>query len=248
MMISPFCNSLQLQALPPKQVVLVDDDERMRRSMERLLTSEGYQVKTFPSAAAFLSSPASGGAACAVLNLDLRDISGLEAQRRMTAGGRGEQVVFYTSAGSISSCVQAMKAGASDYLTRPMTAPQFLGAVENALERSRQWWSQRSCQSEARDLVAGLTRREREVMQLMIRGLMNREIASNLGAAEATIKIHRRRIMDKLSVKSVPEVVLVAQSAGMISPMGNFRTERAGTRGEAVDGESGDSEGQRKSA
>ncbi|MES2707396.1 MAG: response regulator [Verrucomicrobiota bacterium] len=215
MMISPTCLSRNLKTVPRKQVVLVDDDERMRRSMERLLTTEGYSVKSFPTAASFLATPALTGAVCAVVNLDMRDISGLEVQRRMLMTGRGEQVVFYTATGSIASCVQAMKAGAADYLTRPMSAPTFLQAVENALERSNAWWSQRSCQSEAETLIGSLTRREQEVMKLMIRGLMNREMANALGAAEATIKIHRRRIMDKLAVKSVPEIVILAQNAGI---------------------------------
>lgn len=232
MMISPACISRHLKPVPRRQVVLVDDDERMRKNMERLLVTEGYEVKSFPSASAFLSAPPLSGPVCAVINLDMRDVSGLEVQRRMLAVGRGEQIVFYTATGSIASCVQAMKAGAADYLTRPMSAPHFLQAIENALERSKVLCTQRSCQSEAKSLVSSLTRRETEVMRLMIQGLMNREIASSLGAAEATIKIHRRRIMDKLSAKSIPEVVIMAQNAGIVA--GNAAIPRRETTAATV--------------
>ncbi|TLD72166.1 response regulator transcription factor [Phragmitibacter flavus] len=207
-------------AVPPAKagglVCVVDHQQARRLQMERNLRDAGYRVLGFGSGRDFLSMLPCSLPACVILALELPDMTGLEVQLAMKAGDRGEKVVFVAEQGTLVSCVQAMKAGAVDFFAWPVMPELLLQAVEIALARSGSWWRKRSSQSTARARMDSLTRREVEVLRLMIRGRLNRQIAETLGTAEATIKIHRRHIMEKLEVRSLPEVVIIAQTSGMI--------------------------------
>lgn len=194
----------------PPMVFVVDDDAAVRVGLERLLRSAGYQAYTFPSAAAFLDTAPTGGEACLILDLKMPGINGLELQDALAGRDWAIPIVFLTSTGDIPATVRAMKHGAVDFLTKPVEDSVLFGAIETALARATVNHRQQEELSVLRARFDTLTPREKEVMQLVVVGLLNKQIAGELGAAEKTIKVHRARVMQKMQVQSVAELVRAA--------------------------------------
>src|ERR1700756_3127399 len=199
------------------RVFVVDDDRSVRTSLANLLESDDYTVETFASASEYLSQTPLLGPACLVLDVRLPGLDGLALQRQLLEGGRTEQIVFITGYGNIPMGIQAMKRGAVDFLPKPFEAHALLNAVAQAIARSADSWRERHEVAQVRARIATLTPREFEVFRLVITGLLNKQIAFELGAALRTIKTHRGRVMHKLGVESVADLVRLAQKVG-VSP------------------------------
>jgi FixJ family two-component response regulator len=195
-------------------VYVIDDDISMLKASGRLLESEDYSVVMFTGAREFLAR-AHTGPLCVILDLNMPGLNGLELQEALAERWRAEQVIFITGGASVPSCVQAMKAGAVDYLPKPFQDENLLSAVKRALERSSEQWLQRSQRKEVRDRLATLTPREFDVLKGVIARMLNKQIASPLGTTEGTIKVHRGRVMEKMGATSVAELVILAQRAGI---------------------------------
>jgi len=203
------------------RVFVVDDDRSVRTSLANLLESDDYTVETFASAAEYLAQSPYRGPACLVLDVRLPGLDGLALQRQLLEGGRMEQIVFITGHGDIPMGIQAMKRGAVDFLPKPFDDGALLTAVGQALARSAENWQKRDEMSQVRARIAALTPREFEVFRLVIAGLLNKQIAAELGAALRTIKTHRGRVMHKMGVSSVAELALLAQKGGVTpAPLG----------------------------
>ena len=196
-------------------VYVIDDDMSMLKAIGRLLESEDYSVEMFTGAREFLARAPHTGPSCIILDLNLPGLNGLELQQALAERGLGEQIIFITGGASVPTCVQAMKAGAVDYLPKPFRDEDLLCALEQALARSSEQWLQRSQRKKVRERLATLTPREFDVLKLVIAGMLNKQIASQLGTSEATIKVHRGRVMEKMEVTSVAELVILAQRAGI---------------------------------
>lgn len=194
-------------------VCIVDDDESVRRGLSRLFRSARLAVESFASAQAYLSREAHDGPSCLVLDVRMPGIDGLALQK--TLADRNTQIVFLTGHGDVPMCADAMKAGAVDFLTKPVDDECLLGAVNRALARSVQVRKAAAERTAARSRLDALTPREFQVMRRVIAGMLNKQIADELGAAEKTVKIHRGRVMEKMGVSSVANLVRVAQAAGV---------------------------------
>ena len=192
---------------------MVDDEEPVRRSLSRLFRSARLPTETFVSAQAYLDRTTHDGPSCLVLDVQLPGLDGLELQQALA--DRKEQIVFITGHGDVPMCTQAMKAGAVDFLIKPVDDEALLDAVCRALERSAEIRKMRAQRASARAKLERLTPREFEVLQGVIAGLLNKQIAAELGAAEKTVKIHRGRVMEKMGVTSVAELVRLTQVAGV---------------------------------
>jgi FixJ family two-component response regulator len=197
------------------RVFVVDDDRSVRTSLANLLATEDYTVEIFASADEYLARPPHPGPACLVLDVRLPGLDGLALQRQLTEEGRMEQIVFITGHGDIPMGIAAMKHGAVDFLPKPFRDDELLSAVAQALARSAEDRQQRGEVVENRARLAKLTPREFEVFRLVIAGLLNKEIGAELGVALRTIKTHRSRVMQKMGVLSVAELVRLAQKAGV---------------------------------
>jgi FixJ family two-component response regulator len=197
------------------RVFIVDDDDAVRIALARLIRSAGYWVETFSSASEFLSrSDISINRTCMVLDIQLPDLNGLELQRALDPG---LPVIFLTGYGDIAMTVGAMKAGAVDFLPKPVHDVDLLRAIEQALERGARVWTSQ-CEVDAiQRRVDRLTPREREVMALIVAGLLNKQVASELGTVEKTIKVHRARVMAKMEVTSLAQLVRMADRVGICS-------------------------------
>ncbi len=201
---------------PPRPLVIViDDDPSARASLSDLLRAEGYVVEAFDGTLLFLTRAPEEGACCIVLEVALPDLDGLSLQRQLTASERREEVVFVTGQGTIPSGIQAMKQGAVDFLTKPFEKDALLDAVAEALLRSAGKLKLLGEAAQILARVATLTPREFQVFRLVIAGLLNKQIANELGTALQTIKIHRARVMHKLSVVSVADLVRQADLAAI---------------------------------
>ena len=200
---------------PTSTVFLVDDDDSVRRALARLLRASGHQVTAFKTAQEFRDANVEGaGPACIVLDLQMPGLSGLDLQRELHLRRINLPIVFITGHGDVPSSVRAMKDGAVDFLSKPVAEVDLLAAVEQALARDSQ---QRGHQAEfdaIRARAAKLTPREREVMELVVQGLLNKQIAARLGTVEKTVKVHRGRIMEKMEVKSLADLVRRAERLG----------------------------------
>lgn len=204
-------------------VFVVDDDESVCRALARLIQSAGYPVETFGSARAFLDRmPVDVCPACVVLDIQLPDLSGLELARELDAA---LPVIFITGYGDIAMGVGAMKAGASDFLPKPVCDTELLRAIERALERSAQTRAIRSEMDSIRVRLERLTPREREVMALVVTGLLNKQVASELGTVEQTIKAHPMRVMAKMEATSLAQLIRIADKIG-ISGVDESRAHR----------------------
>jgi FixJ family two-component response regulator len=194
-------------------VYVVDDDRAFLRSMDRLLRAAGHAVRLFTSAQDFVAERRSGAPECLLLDLRMPRVSGIELQDRLAAAGDAIPIVFLSGHADLQTGVHAMKSGAVDFLAKPFTEGELLAAVEKALARDRTARSQRELREEARSRLERLTPRERQVCELVATGLLNKQIAAELGAAEKTIKCHRGRVMEKLAVGSVAELVRLVDLA-----------------------------------
>jgi FixJ family two-component response regulator len=194
-------------------VYVVDDDSAVRDALSGLLRSVGLRVETFGSARDFLSSTRADVPSCLVLDVSLPDGSGLDVPDELRNLDVPLPIIFITGHGTIPMSVRAMKSGALEFLTKPFRDDDLLGAIDVALERDRVARADRSDQAEARRRIERLTPREREVLDLVVAGKMNKQIAGQLGTAEQTVKQHRGRVMRKLEVDSVAELVRVVERA-----------------------------------
>src|SRR5947199_5066548 len=194
-------------------VFLIDDDASVRKGVSRLLRSAGHKSESYKSAADFLQREQHPGPACLIVDVQMPGINGMDLQETLIQRRRDEQLVFITGHGDISMCAQAMQAGAVDFLPKPFRADELLQCVERALIRSTEQRRRSAEKNEARHLLALLTQREFEVMQLVITGMLNKQIAGELGTAEKTVKVHRGRMMQKLRVSSVAELVRLTEKA-----------------------------------
>jgi FixJ family two-component response regulator len=194
-------------------VFLIDDDVSVRRGVSRLLRSAGYNSESFGSASDFLTREQHSGPACVIVDVQMPGINGMDLQNVLIQRRREEQLVFITGHGDISMCAKAMKAGAVDFLPKPFRTNELLKCVERALARSAEQRQRDIEKAAARRLLDLLTPREFEVMQLVVTGKLNKQIAGELGTAEKTIKVHRGRVMKKLGVASVAELVRLVETA-----------------------------------
>lgn len=198
-------------------VFVVDDDASVRRSLARLLKSADYQVETFSSAAEFLASGQHGRSpACLVLDLRMPGLTGMDLQERLAALQSPLAIVFITGHGDIPTSVQAMKRGALDFLPKPFDDTQLLEAVDRAIERTRQVQKAQAELAAIQQRFATLTAREREVMACIVTGKLNKQVADDLGTVEKTIKVHRARIFEKMQVRSLAELVPLAEKLGLL--------------------------------
>jgi FixJ family two-component response regulator len=195
-------------------VWIVDDDESVLRGLGRLLLAEGFEVRGFADPEAFLAAHDRSVQGCAIIDLGLPGIDGLALQERLVAQGDGRPVIFLTGHGTIPAAVQAMRAGAVDFLSKPVEAEQLLAAVRAALAQDAATRSARAVSHGLRDRLSHLTPREREVLDEVVAGRMNKQIADRLGAAEKTIKVHRGRLMRKMGVRSVAELATLMTRLG----------------------------------
>ena len=195
-------------------VFIVDDDAAVRKSLVRLLHSAGYRSETFASAEEFLDrwegDPAPG---CVLLDIQMPGLDGLQLQQKLQTSDLSIPIIFVTGHGDIPMSVKAMKAGAVDFLSKPFRDNNLLEAVQQAILRDRRQRAERADREAVQKRYETLTSREREVMALVVRGLMNKQISSELGASEKTIKIHRGRVMEKMRVQSVAELVRAAEKS-----------------------------------
>ena len=205
-------------------VFAIDDDASVRKGLKRLLRSAGYKSEIFESASDFLERDQHAGPACVILDVRMPALNGMDLQETLIQRRRDEQLVFITGHGDISMCAQAMKAGAVDFLPKPFRADELLHCVERALIRSTEQRRRSTEKNKARHLLALLTPREFEVMQLVITGMLNKQIAGELGTAEKTVKVHRGRMMQKLRVSSVAGLVRLVEKAG-IAPAARHETK-----------------------
>jgi FixJ family two-component response regulator len=203
-----------MKKLEPR-VFVVDDDQSIRASLANLLATEDYAVEVFASAAEYLARVPHLGPACLVLDVRLPGLDGLNLQRQLMEEGRMERIVFITGYGDIPMGIGAMKRGAVDFLPKPFRDDELLSAVAQALAHSAEDWQQRGEVAESRARLEKLTPREFEVFRLVIAGLLNKEMGAELGIALRTIKTHRARVMQKMGVVSVAELVGLAQKAGV---------------------------------
>ncbi len=192
-------------------VFVIDDDESVRRGLKRFLRSANYESEIFKSASDFLARPPHPGPVCVIVDVQMPGLNGIDFQQALIQRRREEQLVFITGYGNISMCAQVMKEGAVDFLPKPFKSQELLKCIENALHRSAE---QRRRAAE-RNL---LTPREFEVMQLVIRGMLNKQVGAELGVAEKTVKVHRGRLMQKVGVASVAELVRLVQKAEVRPP------------------------------
>lgn len=203
--------------IPNSLVFAIDDDRSVRKGLTRLLRSAGYKSEIFESASDFLARPFHSGPSCVIVDVQMPGINGMDLQETLIQRRREEQLVFITGHGDIPTCAQAMKAGAVDFLPKPFRSDELLKCVERALIRSAEQRRRSEEKNDARRLLDLLTPREFEVMELVITGMLNKQIAGELGIAEKTVKVHRGRMMQKLGVTSVAELVKLVQKAGIAS-------------------------------
>jgi FixJ family two-component response regulator len=203
---------------PDAIVFVVDDDAAVRESLKNLIRSVGLRVELFASAQEFLRSKRPDLPGCLVLDVRLPGLSGLDLQKRTSDAGIEIPIIFITGHGDIPMSVRAMKAGAVEFLTKPFRDQDLLDAIQQALERGRQAREHRAALEILHSRFALLTPRERAVMERVVAGLLNKQIASELGTSETTVKIHRHQVMEKMGVTSLPELVRMADRLGIPVP------------------------------
>ena len=209
-------------------IFIVDDDDDICRALSRLLRSAGYSTRTFSSTSTFLAQYDPEPPGCILLDLTMPEHDGLEVQAMLASAGSKRPVIFLTGNGSIPATVAAIRAGAINFLTKPVTEPRLFEAVDEALRidaRRRTMGQQHDLLQERLD---SLTPRERQVLEQVIRGRLNKQVAADLGTVEKTIKVHRARVMRKMGARSLAELVQLATSAGLLGrPTGSVTVEIA---------------------
>jgi FixJ family two-component response regulator len=202
----------------PGLVHVVDDDESFRTAIARRLKKAGYEVATYSSAQQLLERlPDQNALGCILLDVRIPGLSGPELQARLNALGYSLPIVFLTGHADIQITVKTIKAGAQDFLTKPVSSDQLLGAIERALAQHETTRTQRSRLDAMRAQIAAFTPRERQVFELIVRGKINKQIAHELGTTERTIKAHRQQVMEKAKVQSLAELVSIAEKLGVLA-------------------------------
>jgi FixJ family two-component response regulator len=192
-------------------VFVIDDDESMREALHSLIRSVGLRVVTFGSADEFLQSERPDVPACLILDVRMPGLSGLDLQRDLSEGNIHIPIIFITGHGDIPMSVRAMKAGAVEFLTKPFRDQDLLDAIQQALDRDRRARSQQADSADLRSRFHSLTPRETEVFELVVKGLLNKQIALQLGTSEITIKLHRRQVMEKMAADSLADLVRMSE-------------------------------------
>ena len=207
-------------------VHIVDDDASFRTSIFRLLSASGYEVAAYDSASSFLSVIANTKPGCVLLDIQMPALNGLQLQQELAKMARGWSVIFMTGHGDIPTSVRAIKAGAEDFLSKPVSKQVLLDAIERALARHAETQQSLEQLNSLRSLISTLTPREAEVFSLMVRGKLNKQIAHQIGTSERTVKAHRQMVMKKLQVQSFAETVSIAERVGLLmsSPSADARS------------------------
>jgi len=197
-------------------VFVVDDDPSVRKSLTRLIKSAGHAIEAFASAREFLARERYPGPCCLVLDVRMPGLTGLDLQEALASAGRRMSIVFITGHGEVPISVKAMKGGAVDFLTKPVDAQDLLAAIERCVARDVQDLGAEARVAKIQERIRTLTRRETEVFALVVTGMLNKQIAFELGIAEKTVKVHRARVMEKMRATSVAELVRLADRVGVI--------------------------------
>jgi FixJ family two-component response regulator len=214
--LSPANTIVSMTGIPVIHVV--DDDASFRTAISRLLKASGYEVAAYESAAAFLRDIDKDRAGCILLDVQMPTVGGLQLQEELAKLSHGWPIIFMTGHGDIPMSVRAIKAGAEDFLSKPVSRETLLKAIKQALVRYGEKRQSQDQLDSLRSLVATLTPREAEVFALMVRGKLNKQIAHALGTSERTIKAHRHMVMNKLQVQSFAETVSIAERLGLLAP------------------------------
>lgn len=200
---------------PAAMVFVVDDDASVRKSLSRLISEAGYRVQAYASPEEFLARRPERGPSCLVLDVRMPGVTGLELQQALASAVHEIPIIFITGHGDIPMTVKAMKAGAMDFLSKPFAAKDLLDAIQRAVARDTRDLGTEARDDEIRSRVTRLTPRERQVMALVVTGMLNKQIASELGIGEKTVKVHRARVMEKMQAGSVAALVRLADAAGI---------------------------------
>jgi FixJ family two-component response regulator len=212
-------HEMRSSIMPPVKpiVFVVDDDISVRESLELLIDTAGWHPELFASAQAFLDHPPASVPNCLVLDISLPGLNGLELQKRVTAERTEMPIIFITGHGDVPKTVQAMKAGAVEFLTKPFPDDVLLDAIRQALERSKISLSQAAEIFALRERYTSLTHREQQVMKLVVGGLLNKQVGGELGISEITVKAHRGKVMQKMKADSLADLVKMAEKLSMDS-------------------------------
>jgi FixJ family two-component response regulator len=201
----------------PALVSVVDDDPSVRRSLARLVKGAGYRVEAFASANEFLARPPEEGPACLLLDVRMPGLTGLDLQETLAIAAHSTSIVFITGYRDVRASVKAMKGGAVDFLTKPVNDEELLAAIERAVARASAARREEDRIAEVRERIKALTPREAEVFALVVTGMLNKQIAFDLGVSEKMVKVHRGRVMEKMRAGSLAELVRLADEGGVIS-------------------------------
>jgi FixJ family two-component response regulator len=206
-----------MSARAPALVSVVDDDPSVRRSLVRLVKGAGYRVEAFASAHEFLARPPEEGPACLLLDVRMPGLTGLDLQETLAIAAHSTSIIFITGYRDVRASVKAMKGGAVDFLTKPVNDEELLGAIERAVARAGAARLEEDRITEIRERIKTLTPREAEVFALVVTGMLNKQIASDLRVSEKMVKVHRGRVMEKMRARSLAELVRLADEGGVIS-------------------------------
>ena len=198
-------------------VGIVDDDPSVRKGLARLVKGAGYRVEVFASAREFLARPQQEDPCCLLLDVRMPGLTGLELQEALATAGRRMSIVFVSGHGDVPGSVKAMKGGAIDFLTKPVDARELLGAIERAVAKALTAQREQAGATDVQSRLKTLTAREAQVFALVVTGMLNKQVAAELGIVEKTVKVHRARVMEKMRAGSLAELVRLADRAGIVA-------------------------------